>query len=55
MSDILADPAKCRNIAVDIRYVCSSLTSSRGQAPGGRDGAESDAEAMRTIELPIHR
>ena len=56
MSDILFDPAKCRNIAVDIRYVLFIVDKFAG---AGHLVAEmelqSDAEAMRTIELPIHR
>ncbi len=56
MSDVLFDPAKCRNISVDIRYVLFIVDKYLG-AKRLIDEMElvGDAGAMHIIDLPVHR
>ncbi|MCO6483254.1 MAG: S46 family peptidase [Flavobacteriales bacterium] len=56
MSDILFDPAKCRNISVDIRYVLFILDKYLG-ASRLIDEMElvSAPDPMPMIDLPLHR
>lgn len=56
MSDILFDPAKCRNISVDIRYVLFVMDKYLG-ATRLIDEMElvSRADEPRVIGLPLHR
>lgn len=55
MSDILFDPAKCRNISVDIRYVLFIMDKYLG-AQRLIDEMElvSQADVPHTISLPLH-
>ncbi|MBK6755231.1 MAG: S46 family peptidase [Flavobacteriales bacterium] len=56
MSDILFDPAKCRNIAVDIRYVLFVVDKLCGAGYLLEEMRFAPAEAtLPIIDLPIHR
>src|SRR5690606_9875766 len=56
MSDILFDPAKCRNISVDIRYVLFVMDKYLGATRLINEmELVSRADEPRVIELPLHR
>jgi hypothetical protein len=56
MSDILFDPAKCRNIAVDIRYVLFVVDKVCGAHRLIEEmQLVSHANDVHQIPLPIHR
>ena len=56
MSDVLFDPAKCRNIAVDIRYVLFIVDKVCGAGHLVEEmQLSSGVGALRVIDLPIHR
>ena len=55
MSDIQFDPAKCRNISADIRYVLFVIDKVCGAGHLVREMNLVRSEPMPTIALPIHR
>ncbi len=55
MSDILFDPAKCRNISVDIRYVLFVMDKYLGAERLIGEMELVRAAQPRVIELPLHR
>jgi len=55
MSDIQFDPAKCRNIAVDIRYVLFVVDKFAGAEHLIRELQLVRNDALPIINLPIHR
>ncbi|MEO8588526.1 MAG: S46 family peptidase [Flavobacteriales bacterium] len=55
MSDIQFDPAKCRNIAVDIRYVLFVVDKYAGAKNLVDELQLVHNDAVPTIHLPIHR
>jgi len=55
MSDIQFDPAKCRNIAVDIRYVLFVMDKFAGATNLIGELQLVHNDAVPIIQLPIHR
>jgi Peptidase S46 len=55
MSDIQFDPAKCRNICVDLRYVLFLIDKYAGASHLVAEMQLVKQEQLPTIQLPIHR
>ena len=55
MSDIQFDPAKCRNICVDLRYVLFLIDKYAGASHLVAEMKLVKQEVPTTIQLPIHR